>query len=379
MGEWLYVLTVEALIFGLVNMTLVAQRIDVFSWPSDQTWPVLGTSVLTLLAYTLSMIFVFNVIQISSLDGIVQSVSHGLARSSGRLITATVLWVVFQSASVYTFTKRDWPVVLCQLWGTTCKSPGSVFWEISYSVYLSVLLPSLAWFAALQLVVCGTMVSKKITKRIPARRLMNANLVSILVLMSAHAIKESFLLACKDKCPVDPEGFSIFDQQPGRKQVLSMQVLFVAVFFLCTDVVTGTLGAFVHEGHAKPMLFLLVVMYMVQMAALPVIVKVLGVTLQDTIMWVIFGLSCSLGLMDVLEMCAVFVQTRQRRVADNSGVTAPLGGQDMLFAPLPHTALPSAPFSIEKVPRKRLQLSLGGRGMWPYINHTSSNIKKKTT
>jgi hypothetical protein len=226
MNEWVYVLTIEALIFGLVSTTLIAQRIDVFTWPSDQTWPVFGTCVLVLLVYSLLLVFVCNVVKASRLDALTENVSHGMARGAGRLITAAALWVVLQSVSVYTFEKREWPLVLCQLWGTTCKNPGSVFWEFSYSVYLSILLPILAWFGGLQAVVCGRMASEKITRKTPSRRSMNVNILSILVIVSAYTIEESFSLACKGKCPVGPDDLSIFDQQPGRKQVMSMQVLF---------------------------------------------------------------------------------------------------------------------------------------------------------
>ena len=34
MNEWMYVLTVEALFFGLLSTVLTAQRINVFTWPT---------------------------------------------------------------------------------------------------------------------------------------------------------------------------------------------------------------------------------------------------------------------------------------------------------------------------------------------------------
>ena len=48
MNEWVCVLTVEAFIFGLLSTVPTAQRIDVFTWPRDHTWPVCGTGVLAL-------------------------------------------------------------------------------------------------------------------------------------------------------------------------------------------------------------------------------------------------------------------------------------------------------------------------------------------
>jgi hypothetical membrane protein len=62
------------------------------------------------------------------------------------------------------------------------------------------------------------------------------------------------------------------------------------LFFLCTDVITGVLASGVDDGHSRIILGLLIIIHMVQISALPSIVKVLGVTLPETIMWVVFGL-----------------------------------------------------------------------------------------
>ena len=188
MNEWVYVLTVEAFIFGLLSTILTAQRIDVFTWPKGHTWPVFGTGVLLVLVYSLSLVLICNVIKASRLHSLAEDVSHALARSAGRLVTVTTLWVIFQSVSVYTFDKRHWLLVLCQLWGTTCKNPGAVFWQYSYSVYLSVLLPLLAWFVGLQVVICGRLASEKLTIKTSTRRIMNINILLILLIMSAYTI-----------------------------------------------------------------------------------------------------------------------------------------------------------------------------------------------
>jgi hypothetical protein len=377
MNEWVYVLTVEALIFGLLSTVLTAQRIDVFTWPKGHTWPVFGTSVLIVLVYSLSLVLICNFIKASRLHSLAEDVSHALARSAGRLVTVTTLWVIFQSVSVYTFDKRDWLLVLCQLWGTTCKNPGAVLWEYSYSVYLSVLLPLLAWFGGLQVVVCGKLASEKLTIKTSTRRITNINILSILLIMSAYTIEENFSVACKDECPVGPDNLTIFDQQPGAKRVMSLRVLLIALCFLCTDVITGVLAAFAYDGHSKTIPGLLVIIHMVQISALPFIVKVLGVTLPETIMWVVFGLSCALGLMDVCEVCARWFNNHSSFRMSRS-VSGPEQEEDTvndsIYAPVEPT---SAPFAIEKITRKRFQLSLGGKGMWPYTNIHSSIIKKK--
>jgi hypothetical protein len=201
---------------------------DVFTWPEGHTWPVFGTGVLTVLVYSMILVFLCNFIKASRLEALAEEVSHALARSPGRLVTVTALWVILQSVSVYTFEKRDWLIVLCRLWGTACKNPGTVFWEYSYSVYFSVLLPLLAWFGGLQLVVSGRLASEKLTIKTSTRRIMNINILSILLLMSAYTIEESFSVACKDECPVGADDLTVFDQRKTPHRSYSAQTrLFV--------------------------------------------------------------------------------------------------------------------------------------------------------
>ena len=93
-------------------------------------------------------------------------------------MAAATLWVVLLET-------RDWLIVLCQLWGTTCVNPGSVLWEFSYSVYLAILLPLFAWFGGMQVVVSGKLASEEMTKISGTRRSMNTNIAIILYLMSS--------------------------------------------------------------------------------------------------------------------------------------------------------------------------------------------------
>ena len=109
-------------------------------------------------------------------------------------MTVAGLWVIFQSTVVYAYDKRDWPLLLCQLWGTTCKDPVTVLWAYSYSVYLAVLLPLLVWCGGLQIVDSGKLVSDKITRKTSARRIMTMNVLSILLLHSTYTIQENFSL-----------------------------------------------------------------------------------------------------------------------------------------------------------------------------------------
>ena len=378
MTEWVYVLTVEAFIFGLLSTVLTAQRADVFTWPKDNTWPVLGTSVLVVLLYSLLLVLICVFVKASRLESLTEEVSHAAARSTGRLVAAATLWVVLQSAAVYTLETRDWLIVLCQLWGTTCKNPGSVLWEFSYSVYLAVLLPLFAWFGGMQVVVSGKLASEQILKISGTRRSMITNITIVLYLMSSYTLDENFKIACKGGCPANSDGQTVFDQQPGATRVLSIRVLLVAVFFVCTDVVTGVLAPLMRDNSPRILLFVLVITYAVQIAALPVIVTTMNVNVHPTILWVCFGLACLFGLMDIGEASADWVSSREMSYAgDESKTTDNELSQNTqtLFGPL---KIPekTTPFSIDRPNRKRFHLALGGKGMWPFIQAQSS-IKKK--
>jgi hypothetical protein len=128
MNEWIYVLTVEELVFGLLGTLVTTQSLDVFTWPEDETWPVCGTSILAILAYSLSLLVICSVITASWLGSLAEDVCHSFSRSAGRLVTVAGLWVIVQSTVVYVYDRRDWQLLLCQLWGTTCKDPVVVLW-----------------------------------------------------------------------------------------------------------------------------------------------------------------------------------------------------------------------------------------------------------
>lgn len=379
MSEWVYVLSVEAFIFGLLSTVLTAQRVDVFTWPKDHTWPVFGTSVLTVLVYSLVLVLICVFVKASRIEPLTQEVSHAAARSIGRLVAAATLWVVLQSAAVYTLETRDWLIVLCQLWGTTCANPGSVLWEFSYSVYLAVLLPLFAWFGGMQVAVSGRLASVEMTKISGTRRSMITNIAIILYLTSSYTLDENFKSGCKGGCPANADGQTVFDQQPGAKRLLSLRVLLVAVFFACTDIVTGVLAPLMHESASRLVLFLLVITYAVQIAALPVIVTTININVAPTIMWVCFGLACLSGLMDIGEASADWVSSRDSSSGYNES-QAPENevtqNTQTLFGPI-QLSEKNAPFTLDRPNRKRFHLALGGKGMWPFMPAQSSISKKK--
>jgi hypothetical protein len=391
MNEWVYVLTVEALVFGLLGTVVTAQRMDVFSWPDGETWPVFGTSVLVLLAYALLLLVMCSAMTASRLGALAEDICHAFARSAGRLVTAAALWVCFQSAIVYTYHRRNWPLLLCQLWGTTCKDPGTVLWQYSYSIYLAVLLPLLVWCGGLQIVVSGKFVAQKITAKTSARRVMIMNVLTILVLTATYTIKENFALGCKQACP-EQDDVSFFDQKPGAKSVMSERVLLVALALAGSDLVTGVLAAVVFDRASVVALLLFILVHLAQMVSAPAVVLYFDVSIPDVIMWVIFGLACALGLMDIGEALARTLAHPPEQIARLPALQsmfstlgfktqAPASSISSIFMPLQDAAKPakSTPFSIDSTRRKRFMLTFGAKSAWPYtaMQSNAPNIGKK--
>ncbi|NBX17209.1 MAG: hypothetical protein EBR09_07580 [Proteobacteria bacterium] len=386
MNELVYVLTVEAIVFGLLSTVVVAQRMDVFYWPADETWPVMGTSVLVILGYSLLLLIICSVVKASRLGELAEDICHAFSRSAGRLVTTAGLWVCFQSSFIYTFEKRNWPLLLCQLWGTSCRNPGTVLWQYSYSIYMAVLLPLLVWCGGLQIVASGKLVSDKITGQTSARRIMVINVLTILIFMSSYTIQENFTLGCKQGCP-EQDNIVFFDQKPGAKSVMSMRVLLLAGIIACGDLFTGALAAVIFDRANIAALILFIIIHVCQMATAPLSVMYFDLKIPYVLMWVIFGFACTLGLMDIGEALARTLLHPPEQISQDSTLKsllhtigiktqAPTSSMSSIFVPIQDVQKQHkiTPFSIDNTRRKRFMLTFGSKSGWPYTSTQSSTL-----
>ena len=182
MNELVYVLTVEALVFGALCTLLVAQRLDVLAWPVDRTWPVLGSCLQLLLACSAVLLLVCGFLAAGRFAQIAPYVRDAFARSAGRLATVPLLAAIYVGVLLAPFESAGAarrPCVLCQLWGTSCSRPDSLFASWSFGVYLAVLLPATAMQAGL-LLSAAAMCKQK--ERVVTRRLVTANCALLIVL-----------------------------------------------------------------------------------------------------------------------------------------------------------------------------------------------------
>lgn len=178
MHELVYVLTVEALIFGMLCVVLVAQRFDVFDWPAGRAWPVFSSCVLLVLGYAEVLLALCCFIAVGRFGVLAQGVMDACARTAGRMVSAVFVGASYVGALLVLHHRENPEGVsslLSQLLGTSCAAGSTVLW--SYGVYLAVLLPALALVAGLQLTAAGMC---KDRKRRCCRRLVCINSAYVL-------------------------------------------------------------------------------------------------------------------------------------------------------------------------------------------------------
>ena len=387
MSELTYVFTVEAFIIGLCNIQLVAQRWNVFSWSFGNSWPVLGTIILILLSYGEALLILACFIKASNLTTLSLEVCEGLGRSVGRLSTISILFVAYMSILVFGSPKADWPLMLCQMWGTQCREPGSSqIWSFKYAYYLALLLPCIACQASLQLIAAS---SCKLNKYSP-RRIVSLNLVFLFILHASHTMDKNLQLGCKDTCIV-VKNATTFDATPGAVYVRSSIPIILGFVLLMLDLVADVAAGIVLLND-KIAVIIFGAVRLLQIAAVPMTVFVLEFNLYNPLAWIHFGLTCVCGGLDIVDVVLRHLKQSgdaKAHAADEEeaeGTSADLApmkslfrmpGMDIndqrLFTPDTNSA-----FSIEPVRRKRFVFSMAHRTRWPIKPRRIEASKKKS-
>ena len=197
MNELLYVLAVEALVFGALCTVVLAQRLDVFAWPADRSWPVLSSSLQALLLYAHVLVLLCCFLAAGRFASSLH-LRDAFARSAGRVVTAAALGAVSvgvlllagetdSGAEDFLVHGAGTDCVLCQLLGTSCAQPAPLFWSASYAAFLAVLLP----VAVLQagLILKAAAMCKEL--RVAPRRLATANCALLIVAQVVESLTDN--------------------------------------------------------------------------------------------------------------------------------------------------------------------------------------------
>jgi len=372
MSEQTYVFTVEALVIGLCNVQLVAQRWDVFTWPVGRTWPVLGTTVLMLLAYAQLLLSLVCFIKISNLTALSLEICEALARCVGRFGTISVGVVIYMSCMVWVKPKYEWALTLCQFWGTGCREAGnSQIWSYSYSIYLSILLPCLALQAGLQIIAASSL---KLTHYAP-RRILSLNGLFLLTLHGAHTLNENYIEACDGTCQIDAlTNMTYFSTSKHieAKTITSSMLLFLAIFFVCSDMATDICAALVTK-HNKVALIAFILLRLLQVIAIPMFVGAADFDFPSSLTITHVSLAIFVTILDVSDVSTQYFKAPvDNKEVEPEDENVEGGNEDTI-----EQAANSA-FTLEAVRRKRFVFSVGNKTKWPHRTRPFAAINKKS-
>lgn len=306
MNEWVYVLSVESVIFLLLATVITAQQFDVFAYPHNKTWPVLSTTILSFLAYCFFLLVIAIGCVLSNYGDFLNEVQSACVQTILRLLFIVVVWVVCTFFDIWQHEKHDWPLFLCQLYGVNCNDPGHVLWEMSYSIYLSVLLPIFIICATLQMSVAGSLknvlIDDDTTNASAPRRCIALQCIFVLFVTYCSTVDENFALACGNNSCALKNNFAVFSQKPGAALIRSWQSICIASAFFVFDLITdimATLTAW-HQNIAYPIVFVLFRIF--QISSMPLLVLILNLRVPAAIYWTLFCVACILASIDILQV-----------------------------------------------------------------------------
>jgi hypothetical protein len=360
MNEMVYVLTVETLVFGALCTLLLAQRWDVFAWPADRTWPVFGSCLQLLLVYSAALQVVCCFLAGGHFVHIAPEIRDACARSAGRLSTAALLCAVYVFALSAMHETDRRACVLCQLWGTTCSQPESLFASWSYGVYLAVLLPGVVLQAGLLITAAGMC---KLKDRWASRRMATANCALVLAYHANYSLRKNagLLTLCGSG-----------DRAPGSSKIVLSHRLLVFAVVLCSVDILGEIHTHMHRVRVARF----AVLRALQLAS------VVGFNLlydDESLPWRLLfahvGVAAVLLLLDVLELHS-FAKSLAREAAEPEAAReAPAretpAPETVLEMPRPLAAREQrSAFEVEPARRRKFVLTFNNKSRWPTAAET---------
>ena len=352
MNESAYVLTVEALVFGVLCTVLLAQRLNVFAWPPDRSWPVFASCLQLVLfsATALQCLCCFL-----GAGRMAPDIRDACSRSAGRLGTVVLLSGIYVGTIAMLYNTEERACVLCQLCGLTCTPPGTT---LSYGLYLAVLLPASVIQAGIIITAAGMCKEQHCSPR----RLATANCAWLLTLHVSYSLHESVNLST---CSAADAGHI----------VVSTRVLGLTVVLCSLDILAEILAT---VRHTQVIRFAFIrVLQLVSVVCFNVLFD------EEKIPWPLLiahaSLSSLLALLDVFELhsCAEFATTIK---AESEQLVAPIvpsvdavlditeqtlrQGTSNSFQQAPLLGV-RAPFEVTPARRRTFMLAFNDKARWP--------------
>ena len=367
MNELVYVLAVEALVFGALCTVLVAQRVNIFSWQPDKTWPVFASSLQVLLLNAHVLLLVCCFVAAGAFESFAVDVRDACARSAGRLATAPILASAYV-AGVLALRSNAGECVLCQLLGTSCVEPVAA-WSLSYTTYLAVLLPVAALQAALLLSASGMCKEK----RVSPRRVTTAH-CAVLIALQVHSTLERNATQLPGSCKTSAEQNKL-SAAHASEPMLHVLILFFVLYAL--DATADFAASLVIAGRAAGRLPLFFSLCRAAALAAPWALCMLWdeEMLPFQILLAHTALALLLAAFDIADVWLnhfIVLETQASAAAHDEKLpgikeeeqTKSVKASSALLLPPKTTAALSA-FEIEPARRRRFVLEFNNKSRWP--------------
>jgi len=369
MHELVYVLTVEALVFGMLCVVLVAQRLDVFDWPAGRTWPVFSSCVLLVLAYAQLLLALCCFIAVGRFGAQTQGMMDACARTAGRLVSAVFASVCYVGVLLWLHHREipeELPCLLNQLWGTSCGAGSAVLW--SYGVYLAVLLPAFALLAGLQVTAAGMC---KDRQRRSCRRLVCVNCAYVLVHNVYYTWEINAEQGCHSACGVTPAAYSEAGSTADANVVLNQDLLRLLIALAVCDICAEL--ALWAQKHNPLSVLVFCMIRIGELAVIPIFNRAAVRGNLPTELWVAhLSLSAVLCLLDITdakpaESLRLLARPPWRRKAMDASApdahTPASAESQPTGKPTPGQACKA--FEVEPVRRRKFMLTFNATSRWP--------------
>ncbi len=372
----MYVLTVEALIFGMLCVVLVAQRVDVFNWPAGRTWPVFSSCVLLVLAYAQLLLALCCFFAVGRFGVLVHGMMDACARTAGRVASAAFVSVCYVGVLLWVHSKEnpdELPCYLNQLWGTSCAAGSAVLW--SHAVYLAVLMPFFALLAGLQVTAAGMC---KDEQQLSHRRLLCINCAYVLVQNVYLTWDVNSQRGCQIPCGVPPAASSAAKSKTDSNVVLNTELIFLLGALAFSDVVAEIVLCF-----ARRSLLWVPIFYVIRIAQL------VTIAVRGNLPWELRATHLSLAAV----LCLLDIITAQPLINVLTAVVSWWTGTRIVpwrrrteikvhpsaELQIPPAVLPEGKpitaFEVEPIRRRKFMLTFNATSRWPTTMSTPLSKK----
>lgn len=385
MHELVYVLTVEAVVFGFLGTQLVAQRWNTLEWSPAESIPVLSSSLVLMFAYAQVLLVLSCALAVGKFGMASYGVMDACARSAGRVATVAMLSAGYVAALLLIVKASEPEVLNCfltQLFGTNCSAANQVLW--TYSVYLAVLLPVWALVGGLQLTASAMC---KYPKRTSRCRVLSANSAFVLAYLVNSSLRTN--VGCSPACAqvfANTTGGNATTAAPLKVTMVHTNLLFLTGSLCFSDFLAefvmyrptvnplALLGVRANYSIRSPIIFSCLRIAQVLGVFLFIMFATEEPEFPSQLLYVHTSLAGVLCVFDIVEVVLEKASFTKKTPAPATN-TQQQGPAEMAGQRLP--APQAKAFEVGERSRRKFMMTFTGRSRWPAVMNVPP--QKKTT